>query len=285
MNYKARGLKTPLSEASHDGFPHGTVLSLFSGAGGLDIGLEAAGLHTIGYLENNEDCLDTIEMNRPSWKRLHPSDVVAAARKTRTRDLGLGRGELDVIAAGPPCQPFSSAAQWRSSGRLGMEDDRAGTIHATIDLIREFQPKVLIIENVIGFVRADRGAITVIRDGLIKINEEFKTKYGLHFAIVDSADYGVPQHRRRAILIASRDGRRLSLPEPTHRERPVRAWDAIRQCARRRKLSMAYFPWRGRRTIRLPDSILVVPAQARSRSAILDTFCQCRTFDWTFPLE
>lgn len=227
MDYKARRPKIPLSEASHDGFPYGTVLSLFSGAGGLDIGLEAAGLQTIGYLENNEDCLDTIEMNRPSWKRLHPSDVVAAARRTRTRDLGLRRGELDVIAAGPPCQPFSSAAQWRSSGRLGMEDDRAGTIHATIDLIREFQPKVLVIENVVGFVRADRGAITVIRDGLIKINEEFKTKYGLHFAIVDSADYGVPQHRRRAILIASRDGRHLSLPEPTHRERPVRAWDAI----------------------------------------------------------
>src|ERR1035437_2863091 len=115
MEHNARMTNSPLTKATHEGCFHGTVLSLFSGAGGLDIGLEAAGLQTIAYLENNEDCLDTLEKNRPSWKRLHPSDVVAAAKETRTRDLGLRRGELDVIAAGPPCQPFSSAAQWRSS--------------------------------------------------------------------------------------------------------------------------------------------------------------------------
>ncbi len=59
--------------------PHGSVLSLFTGAGGLDLGLEAAGLQTVGYLENDEDCLATLEHNRPAWKRLEPLDAIVAA--------------------------------------------------------------------------------------------------------------------------------------------------------------------------------------------------------------
>ena len=212
---------------SFEGRAYGTVLSLFAGAGGLDIGLEAAGLQTLAYLENNEDCRATLERNRPSWKRLEPGDAVEAARTTRARDLGLSVGELDVVAAGPPCQPFSSAAQWRSSGRLGMADDRAATVHATIDLVRAFQPRVLLIENVVGFLRADHGAVAVLRAGLDEINRDCKTRYALDYAVVDAASYGVPQHRRRAIVVASREGRALSLPQPTHRDKPISAWDAI----------------------------------------------------------
>lgn len=205
----------------------GLVLSLFTGAGGLDLGLEAAGYQTVAYVENNEDCLATLEFNRPSWKRLEPLDAVIAARKLRSRDIGLEPGEVDILAAGPPCQPFSSAAQWLPSGRRGMEDDRAETVRATVGFVRVFQPKVLLIENVIGFVRADDGAMRVLRAGLQRINRDLGTEYDLHHVVLDAADYGVPQHRRRAIVVASRDGKNLVPPPPTHVDRPMRAWDAI----------------------------------------------------------
>ena len=65
--------------AAVKGEPFGMVLSLFAGAGGLDIGLEAAGLQTLAYLENNEDCRATLDLNRPSWNRLDPGDATKAA--------------------------------------------------------------------------------------------------------------------------------------------------------------------------------------------------------------
>lgn len=206
---------------------HGSVLSLFAGAGGMDIGLEAAGLANVAYLECDRDCRATLEMNRPDWKPIDPSDAILAARSLTARDIGLGVGELDVIAAGPPCQPFSSAAQWSSTGRLGMADGRSATIHATVDIVRALQPRVVLIENVVGFMKSTSGAIDVLRSGLEEINREYKTRYALHHFIVDAADFGVPQHRRRAIVIARRDGLLLRPPEATHHGRPVRAWDAI----------------------------------------------------------
>ncbi len=166
-------------------------------------------------------------MNRPSWKRLEPFDAVRAAKRLQPRDTGLEPGEVDILAAGPPCQPFSYAAQWRSSGRRGMQDDRAATVHATIGFVRRFQPKVLLIENVVGFVRSDHGAMRVLHRGLERINRDLGSSYALHHHVLDAADYGVPQHRRRAIVVASRDGKFLEPPEATHRNRPMRAWDAI----------------------------------------------------------
>lgn len=116
----------------------GRVLSLFAGAGGLDLGLEAAGLETIGCIERDEDCRRTLEANRPAWKLLDRADVIEAAATLKPADLGLRRRELDVLAAGPPCQPFSTAGQWTSTGRRGMSDQRADTIVAMLELLERF---------------------------------------------------------------------------------------------------------------------------------------------------
>lgn len=219
---------TTSSVSSTDLAPRtGTVLSLFAGAGGLDVGLEAAGFKTLGYVEIDNDCRTTLELNRPSWTPIEPCDAIVASSCTRPRDLGLRVGELDVIAAGPPCQPFSSAAQWHSSGRLGMADKRAATVWAMVDFVRTFRPKVLLIENVVGFVHKSNGAMSVLQQGLDEVNHRFHTKYALRWEVVDAADYGVPQRRRRAIVTACRDGGTLTLPEPTHRSAPLRAWDAL----------------------------------------------------------
>lgn len=206
---------------------NGLVLSIFTGAGGMDIGLEAAGLRSVGFLENDEDCLATVAHNRPAWRKIEPHDAMEAALRVRPSDLGIRRKQLDVIAAGPPCQPFSAAAQWHSSGRQGMADDRSTTIRSLLQFTESFLPKVLLIENVVGFLRDDDGAITVLERGLSRINRKYQTKYSLHSVIVDSAAYGIPQHRRRAILVASRAGKQFVPPPPTHDLRPLTAWDAI----------------------------------------------------------
>jgi DNA (cytosine-5)-methyltransferase 1 len=206
---------------------NGLVLSIFSGAGGMDIGLEAAGLRNIGYLENDQDCLATLERNRPTWRKLEPHDATDAAKLIRPSDLGIRPKQLDVIAAGPPCQPFSSAAQWHTSGRQGMADSRSVTIRSLLRFTESFLPKVLLIENVVGFLRDDDGAITVLDRGLSRINRAHRTSYSLHSVVIDSADYGVPQHRRRAILVASRSGKQFVTPPTTHDLKPLTAWDAI----------------------------------------------------------
>ncbi|MEU9196833.1 DNA cytosine methyltransferase [Streptomyces hundungensis] len=207
--------------------PFGRVLSLFTGAGGLDIGLERAGLATVACLETDGDAQAVLRANRPSWWLPADGDVAAAASWLSPAELGLKQGELDLIAGGPPCQPFSKAAQWNRGARVGMRDPRAQSIHGMFDLIDSFLPKALLIENVSGFLQGRESAVDVVMERLDSINLKHGTNYDLSWTIVDSADYGVPQHRQRAIAIAYREGQGVVLPKPTHLGRPVRAWDAL----------------------------------------------------------
>ncbi|WP_067694697.1 DNA cytosine methyltransferase [Actinoplanes awajinensis] len=205
----------------------GSVLSLFTGAGGLDLGLEAAGFETRACLEIDPFCAETLQNNRPEWEQLKCRDVTVAAETVKPKDLGLKVGDLDLIAGGPPCQPFSMAAQWANTGRRGMDDDRAQTVVAMLDLVEVFQPRALLIENVAGFLRGEISASPFIRERLAEINAKHGTAYSLHAQIIDSAAYGVPQRRNRVIGIATRDGKLMELPVPTHADAPIRAWDAI----------------------------------------------------------
>ncbi|WP_078854695.1 DNA cytosine methyltransferase [Streptomyces sp. NRRL F-5135] len=205
----------------------GKVLSLFTGAGGLDVGLERAGLATVACMEVAADARAVLAANRPGWVMPGNGDVNTAAQYLTPRALGMKRGQLDLIAGGPPCQPFSKAAQWASTARSGMEDDRAKSVHGMLDLVEGFLPRALLVENVEGFLRGNGNASEVIDDGLAGINDRHGTSYRMVAKVVDAADYGVPQHRRRAIGIAYRDGAEVHLPEATHAGDPMRAWDVL----------------------------------------------------------
>ncbi len=205
----------------------GTVLSAFSGAGGLDLGLEEAGFVTVGCIEWDAFACETLQKNRPSWRLLEPSDVNLAAETIRPRDVGLRRRQLDLLAGGPPCQPFSKAAQWAPSGRMGMLDTRAKAIHSFLKIADIFLPKAILLENVVGFLKGTVSARKEIEDGLRQINLANGTAYRLDTAVLDAADFGVPQHRLRAIAVARRDGKEFHFPEPTHAESPLTAWDAL----------------------------------------------------------
>jgi DNA (cytosine-5)-methyltransferase 1 len=205
----------------------GTLLSVFSGAGGLDLGLERAGFDPVLCLDTNAGARATLRLNRPHWNIPDEGEVSAAAAHWTTDNLGVGSRGLDLIAGGPPCQPFSKAAQWTPSGRTGLSDPRARPLNSFVTLIEIFLPGAIIIENVPGFVMGPASALHSLQHQLGVINKRAGTSYHIDWWIIDAADYGVPQRRRRAILVAFRDGRGFQLPAPTHEGTHLRAWDAL----------------------------------------------------------
>lgn len=203
------------------------ILSLFSGAGGMDIGLEAAGFESAGCVEIDPLARETLRRNRPDWKLLTPANVIDFADQISPARIGLAVGELSLLAGGPPCQPFSTAAQWSTKGRSGMRDNRASTVHAFLITCEKLLPEAIAIENVLGFVSGRDSALETMTAGLNGINSRHGTRYALGTTVVDAADYGVPQRRRRAILTAQRDGLAITLPRPSHAQAPITAWDAL----------------------------------------------------------
>ena len=204
------------------------MLSAFTGAGGSDLGLEAAGYRTVGCIEVDPDARNTIRTNRPAWNLLEPADVTKLVRTLEPSDVGLGKRELDVLVGGPPCQPFSNAAQWAASAKAGMKDQRSDCIRSFFGLVKIFLPKVVLLENVEGFVLGKTSVLRYIKSSITHIEREFGTQYRLHWKIIDACDYGVPQRRRRALVVLLRNHRGgFVWPLPTHLSRPVRAWDAL----------------------------------------------------------
>jgi len=116
-------------------------LSLFTGAGGMDIGLERSGFVPLCYLDNDPVAKETIHLNRPGWQLWEDGDVMVAASMLKPIHFNLAAGDLDLISGGPPCQPFSAAAQWAAKGRRGMTDFRARTVHAFLTIVESFLPK------------------------------------------------------------------------------------------------------------------------------------------------
>jgi len=204
-----------------------TVLSAFTGLGGLDLGLEAAGFKTIACIELDPPARRSIRANRPNRKLLETGNILDVARTISPKDLGLRKRQLNVLAGGPPCQPFSKAAQWAEGGRRGLADPRAKCLSAFLRIAERFLPRVILIENVPGFARGKTSAVRAIKATLRRINKRHRTRYRLESRVLNAADYGVPQRRDRAILVARRDGRAFTWPAPTHAGRHVRAYDAL----------------------------------------------------------
>ncbi|MEY2880057.1 MAG: hypothetical protein RLZZ15_2437 [Verrucomicrobiota bacterium] len=204
-----------------------TVLSTFSGLGGLDLGLESAGFRVVGCIESNEVARASLSANRPRHALIEPNDITAAASFLGPTNLGLRRGELTLLAGGPPCQPFSKAAQWSHRAMRGMNDPRSQCLGGFLQLIESFLPRTILIENVQGFVSGRSNAVRRILESLEEINRKNGTRYALQSWTVDAADFGVPQRRARAILFAERNGNQLSPPVAKFAVKPITAWDAL----------------------------------------------------------
>ncbi|MDC1101379.1 DNA cytosine methyltransferase [Pseudomonadales bacterium] len=185
------------------------TLSLFSGAGGLDIGFHRAGFDILACVELEPKYCKTLLANRQNQTycskdlEVHNIDI----REFDPRDYV--DFDIECIIGGPPCQTFSAAGR-RSGGVIGTDDDRGQLYESYCGILDVIKPKAFIFENVYGLPGANGGG------PWREIVEAFRNHgYTLHFEVLDSADYGVPQHRERLVMVGVRnDDSSFSFPLP-----------------------------------------------------------------------
>jgi DNA (cytosine-5)-methyltransferase 1 len=189
-------------------------ISLFSGGGGLDLGLEAAGFETIMATDIDEHsciALNTNKINSIAHGRdfLKNADIVCEditklPGEYFLQKLGLKKGELDLMAGGPPCQSFSVFGK-----RKGRDDPRGQLVFHYLRLIVELQPKAFVFENVYGLLTIEKGE--VFKELIHKLaNPAHGLKYEISVHRLNASDYGVPQFRDRVFIIGSRDGKKVA---------------------------------------------------------------------------
>ncbi|HHY90773.1 MAG TPA: DNA cytosine methyltransferase [Clostridiales bacterium] len=211
------------------------VISLFSGAMGLDIGLKKAGLNIAIGQDFDPDCVATMRANGQKVlsgdiRKIDPADLL--------EQVGMVQGEPFLICGGPPCQPFSTAGK-----RLGINDPRGSLFMDFIRMIDYIRPRFFIMENVKGIMSAPLKHVPIAeRDKNysenhtgkvldVILSEFYKLGYKTVYGVLDAVNYGVPQFRERFILIGSRDNEDIFLPFPTHFQKhqdPTYRWRTLR---------------------------------------------------------
>lgn len=194
------------------------MVSLFSGAMGLDLGFIAAGFELVLANDISADSKNTVLENLPDTSFIH-QDIADVRSEEIMSFAGIDAGEVDVLVGGPPCQPFSTAGL-----RKGFNDPRASPLREFIRVIKDIRPKAFVMEEVTGLLSArlkhisikdrnERGLQAEEEKGTVfKVIREMldSTGYRYWFDVVNAADFGSPQQRKRLIIIGMRD----KLPGP-----------------------------------------------------------------------
>jgi len=219
------------------------VISLFSGAMGLDIGLMQAGLEIRIAQDVDPWCAKTMRANNHPYvlgdirQLIHDNPQC----KFLLEPADLAPGEVFAVVGGPPCQPFSTAGK-----RLGTNDPRGSLFMEFAHVIKTVRPRFFVMENVKGLLSSairprqlrerstaplapderPGSVFTVILDTFAVLG------YHLVYGVLDACDYGVPQFRERLIILGSRDHENLFLPVPTHfhlHQEEAYRWRTLRQ--------------------------------------------------------
>lgn len=191
------------------------LVSLYTGAGGLDYGFEAVGARVCVAIEMDHDCCETIRANR-DWPVIE-RDIQQTSSGGILDVAGLKVGQADILIGGPPCQPFSKSAYWAGGDTERLRDPRARTLHEYMRCVNDLLPAVFVLENVYGISYSGKEeGLLLLEKMTAEINRRHRTKYRPSWRVLKAADYGVPQIRERFFLIAHRDGGIFNFPEPTH---------------------------------------------------------------------
>jgi len=199
-----------------------TAISLFSGLGGIDIGLHRAGVETLVCIEQDPDAAETLRgnsaahpdsvppiggaPNRYPWQVLE-EDIHDVSVDEILEAADADPGEVDLVVGGPPCQTFSRSNE---GNRQGTDADRGMLFEEFARVLEGVQPKAFLFENVRGLASANDG------DDLEQVKEELASVgYTLNEEVMNAADFGVPQTRSRLFILGLRDEKPY-FPEPTH---------------------------------------------------------------------
>ena len=211
------------------GAPAYSVVSLFSGAMGLDIGLERAGLRVAVSQDHDKWCVETVRKNGHlavggDIRALIASDPQC---KFLLEPAGLQSKDVFAVVGGPPCQSFSTAGK-----RKGVDDERGTLYHQFLHVVQTLTPRFFVMENVKGLASAPSVADDKSSPSLLGIILDQFKQLGYHtvHGVLDAVHYGTPQFRERLVIIGSRDKEAIFLPAPTHfhmHQNPAMRWRTL----------------------------------------------------------
>lgn len=188
-----------------------TVIDLFAGVGGLSLGFEQVGFDVVLANEYDKEIAAAYQRNHHKTKMV-VGDITALDLE---ETFGSFAGKIDVIIGGPPCQGFSQKGQ-----RKTIHDERNFLFKYYVKVVDLVRPRYFVMENVPNLLTAENGYFQK------EIIDLFNSMgYSLNTGILNAADFGVPQNRRRAVIIGKRDGEAPALPVKA--EQRVTIWDAI----------------------------------------------------------
>jgi len=226
-----------------------TAISFFTGAGGLDIGLEQAGFNIRLALEIDPTYCDTLRLNYPSLN-VREGDIMNYTKKRVFQEANISnKNEIDLVVGGSPCQSFSTAGK-----RKAFSDPRGQAMLKFANLVTDMQPKAFLLENVRGLLSASlkHRPLEKRGSGYPNLTEEeipgSALKYLLsHFPdyevstkLLNAADYGVPQKRERVFIIGVRKdlNKTFNFPDTTHNEKGTNGklpWKTVNDAFKRIK--------------------------------------------------
>lgn len=215
------------SEASEKSLP---VISLFSGAGGLDIGFEQAGFKTAVMVEFDPACCRTLRKNMPDVPILE-GDINQIETSTILSAAGIRPLDAALVIGGPPCQSFSLAGK-----RMGLNDPRGKLVLEFIRVVREALPKAFVMENVKGLTNWEGGKAldAILNEAQTPIQYNGKTYcYKVNYKVLNAADYGAPQFRERVFIVGNRMDLDFVFPDkqygPSGNDKGLKPYKTVRE--------------------------------------------------------
>lgn len=205
------------------------IISLFSGAMGLDLGLNQAGLRVAVSQDIDPWCIETIRRNQHIAVEGDIEELVTEDPRCEflLAASGVKRKSVFAVVGGPPCQSFSTAGK-----RLGVSDERGQLYQQFIKVVKAIKPRFFVMENVKGLasmpsIPGDKNSPPLLDDILSRFHKiGYKTTHG----VLDAVHYGTPQFRERLVIIGSRDGENIFLPIPSHfpkHQNPNMRWKTL----------------------------------------------------------
>jgi DNA (cytosine-5)-methyltransferase 1 len=190
-------------------------VSLFSGCGGLDLGIERAGFSVCLAVDNEPLCAASHQANFPE-SAFYLGSISTFVSELRAGEHVTPNSQVDLLVGGPPCPPYSKSRFYRKDKPRALGDDVAWeTINGYLDTLRHLQPRAFVLENVPGLAyKVHRDALDFILDAASDAG------YQCSWRILNAADYGVPQIRERFFMVGMLDGCAFAFPEPTHAKAP-----------------------------------------------------------------